>query len=328
MLTELVLTVASVASVAPRASVEAKPHILYRMQTTNRKNIDPYRPIINAGFCYKMKMLFMGFLLLVLATACQQEVDQRTLNFPKKVEFVKDMPDKDHLWIFILAGQSNMAGRGMVEPVDTISNRRILSIDKNEKWIYAKEPLHYFEPSRTGLDCGLSFANTLLNSIPAHIFVGLIPCAVGGSSIEQWLGDSIHREVALMTNFKEKVRFAQQFGTIKGILWHQGESNANPVSIPTYGENLNKLFSTFRITVDNDSLPIMIGQLGPYAEPPEKQILWDSINSIIQDFADENMNISVINTQDLQNLGDKVHFDSKSQRMMGARMAQRFLDSN
>jgi hypothetical protein len=283
--------------------------------------------MIKAGFRMELKFLFISFLLFS-GIACQQEVDERTIYFPKQIEFVDQMPEKDHFWIFILTGQSNMAGRGQVEPIDTISNRRILTIDRNLRWIYAKEPLHFYEPNLTGLDCGVSFANTLINSIPIGISVGIIPCAVGGSSIEQWLGDSTHREVALMTNFKEKVRFALQFGTIKGILWHQGESNANPVSIPTYRKNLDKLLSAFRTTVQNDSLPIMIGQLGPYAEPREKQMLWDSINSIVDDLAEQNSKISVVNTQDLEHKGDQVHFDSKSQRMMGARFAQIYLSEH
>ena len=89
-----------------------------------------------------------------------------TINFPKKTEYVKDMPKKENLWVFLMAGQSNMAGRAFVEPSDTISNKRILTIDKNDKWIYAKEPLHFYEPTMAGLDCGLSFSHKILDSIP------------------------------------------------------------------------------------------------------------------------------------------------------------------
>jgi len=60
--------------------------------------------------------------------------------------------DKKKTWVFILAGQSNMAGRGVVEAEDTITHPRIKTIDKNGNIILAKEPLHFYEPTMAGLD--------------------------------------------------------------------------------------------------------------------------------------------------------------------------------
>ncbi len=61
-----------------------------------------------------------------------------------------------------------------------------------------KEPLHLYEPNLMGLDCGLSFAKEIRSQIPENIKIVLIPCAVGGSSINQWVGDSLHRNVVIM----------------------------------------------------------------------------------------------------------------------------------
>ena len=80
----------------------------------------------------------------------------RTRYFPKMVEKVAKIPPKNNVWVFLLAGQSNMAGRGLVEPQDTMTDKRLLTINKNNEVILAKEPLHFYEPSRTGLDCGVS----------------------------------------------------------------------------------------------------------------------------------------------------------------------------
>ncbi|NJM15442.1 MAG: sialate O-acetylesterase [Bacteroidales bacterium] len=84
------------------------------------------------------------------------------VNFPQTINYVDKLPNPDSLYVFILAGQSNMAGRGFVESHDTLPNKRILTIDKSMKWIFAKEPLHFYEPSLTGLDCGMSFAKSYL----------------------------------------------------------------------------------------------------------------------------------------------------------------------
>lgn len=249
----------------------------------------------------------------------------RTKNFPTTVAYVDQLPEAENLWIFLLTGQSNMAGRGFVEPQDTITNKRILTIDKTGQWIYAKEPLHFYEPKMTGLDCGLSFARHLLKEVPSNVTIAILPCAVGGSAIEQWLNDDTHRGVPLLSNFKSKVAIAKKQGTIKAILWHQGEGDANTERIPKYFENLDKLTEQFRQIIGNESLPIILGQLGRYAQPSKKRQQWKAINNIIRDYARKNAYIGVISSKGLNEKGDKVHFDGASQREMGKRFAAEFL---
>jgi hypothetical protein len=246
------------------------------------------------------------------------------VNFPQTLNSVEKLPNPDSLYVFIMAGQSNMAGRGFVEPHDTIPNKRILTIDKSMNWIYAKEPLHFYEPSMTGLDCGTSFAKNILDSLPNSVFVAIIPCAVGGSSIDQWLHNNDHRGVKLMDNFENKVKSAEKYGKIKGIIWHQGESDAKPELISNYSQKLDSLITIFREISKNDSLPIILGQLGRFANPKE-QIIKDSINMIINSFSTRN-NISVVVTKDLKDRGDKLHFDSESQRKLGIRYAEKYIE--
>ncbi len=248
------------------------------------------------------------------------------VNFPQTISYVDNLPNPDSLYVFIMAGQSNMAGRGLVEPQDTLPNKRILTIDKSMKWVYAKEPLHFYEPSLTGLDCGMSFAKKLLDSIPEGISIAVIPCAVGGSSIEQWINNETFRGVTLLDNFKDKVDFAKDYGIIKGIIWHQGESNAKSELIPKYSQRLDSLIERFRFLVNNDTLPIVLGELGSYSQPIEKQMRWDSINTLIQNIALKDKNIDLVKTGDLKHKGDKVHFDSESQRILGERYAKKYLE--
>ena len=233
------------------------------------------------------------------------------------------MPARHNLWVFFLAGQSNMAGRGFVKLRDTLQDTRILTITKNNQWILAKEPLHFYEPSLTGLDCGLSFGKELIKHIPDSVSIALIPCAVGGSSIQQWLGDSLYRKVKLLSNFRNNVDFVEQYGTVKGMLWHQGESDASTGLIPGYRQNLEKLISKFRRTVRNNDLPFLIGELGSFAEP-ERQSMWDSINNIIHKVANSDENTFIIGTGDLETKGDSIHFNSEGQRSIGWRFARMF----
>ena len=239
--------------------------------------------------------------------------------------FSKPMPDKikkENVWIFIMAGQSNMAGRGVVEPEDTVTDKRIFSINKDGQIVIAKEPLHFYEPERTGLDCGLSFARALITKIPDSVSILIIPTAVGGSSIRQWLGDSVFRNVKLFSNFVEKVSIANQHGVIKGILWHQGESDANEMNIPFHKQRLHLLFTKFRTAIGNNELPILLGELGSFSGNHDNFKL---INKSFHEYAAEDKNSIVILTGDLKDKGDQLHFNSEGQRTMGKRFAEAWL---
>ena len=227
--------------------------------------------------------------------------------------------DKKNTWVFVFAGQSNMAGRGNVEPEDTITHPRIKTIDKSGKIIPAKEPLHFYEPTMAGLDCGLSFAKTFLAACPPDVTILLVPAAVGGSNIRQWLGDSIHRGVPLLSNFKEKVALAKKYGTVKGILWHQGEGDANEKGMPVYKENMTKLFGVFRTAAGKKKLPIVLGELGSFNKKSALQ--FRQINQIIWEYSSMDKNTAVIATGDLDHKGDDLHFNAAGQREMGKRYA-------
>src|SRR6187200_508435 len=260
---------------------------------------------------------------IIFSASCSHKtVAERTTYFPKRTEVISNSINKENVWVFIMAGQSNMAGRGVVEPEDTIPDKRILSINKDGQIILAKEPLHFYEPERTGLDCGLSFAKTLIKKIPDSVSILIIPIAVGGSSIRQWLGDSVFRNVKLFSNFLSKVEIAKQNGVIKGILWHQGESDANEKDIPLHKERLHLLFSKFRTAIGNKELPVLLGELGSFSENP---VNFNLINKTIHDYVAEDKNSAVISTKDLKDKGDHLHFDSKGQRTMGERFAKGYL---
>lgn len=274
-----------------------------------------------------MKAFLMLLFILPILAKCQN-TQERTTYFPQQTVYLDSLPVKKNVWVFIMGGQSNMAGRAFVEPQDTISDPRIISINKENSLIYAKEPLHYYQPKLTGLDCGMSFAHELITQLNENTIVLLLPCAVGGSSINYWLNDSIFNGVHLKSNFIEKVELAKKYGTLKGILWHQGESDAFEDKIPVYENNLKELFTFFRKYTENDSLPIIMGELGTYPTKETMKNNWNSINEIIHQVADADKNCSLIPTSDLTPRPDYIHFDSQSQRILGKRYADKFISIN
>jgi hypothetical protein len=264
-------------------------------------------------------------LYILLGALVQSSFAQGTENtsFPKQTTMTKDLPSKQNVWAYLMAGQSNMAGRGTVEPSDAVPDPRILTINQKNEIVVAKEPLHYYEPTRTGLDCGLSFARTLLKSLPDSVSILLVPAAVGGSSIQQWIGDSTWRDVKLLSNAKEKITVTSKVGVFKGILWHQGEENANTIDdIEKHPARLTTLVSMLRDIAGNKNLPFLIGELGSFSDNKE---LFQKLNEQLRAYSKTDKNSAVINTSDLSHKGDNLHFNSEAQRKMGERFAQTFV---
>lgn len=224
---------------------------------------------------------------------------------------------KDTLLIYIMAGQSNMAGRGLIEPQDTVTNPRILTVDSLRRLVVAREPLHFYHPGFSGLDCGLSFATSLLPHIPPNSKICLVPCAMSSSSVQDWLGDS-SRGVRLYSNMMERAQVAMQHGVLKGVLWHQGEANAeDSVRASRYQQDLTALVLQIRHDAGDDGLPFFAGTLADFCVRPFK----DSINSAIRAVSHAVRNVYVVPLADLSGKPDGVHFDAAGQREMGRRFA-------
>jgi hypothetical protein len=83
----------------------------------------------------KVSFLFLALFMMVGALA-QQEPD-RTKYFPIAEARPFSVPKKKKVWVFVMAGQSNMAGRGQVLPEDTTTNERILAINRNGDLVLA-----------------------------------------------------------------------------------------------------------------------------------------------------------------------------------------------
>eukprot|EP01084_Bolivina_argentea_P099964 179609_1 len=98
---------------------------------------------------------------------------------------------------------TNIYENGMFRTV--INGHEILSFDVNNKWTPATDPLHYDKPDKCGIGPGLSFAKLIaeLDIIDNKRKIGLIPCAVGGTSIKQWLPKHIKIDKDTFIELKE-----------------------------------------------------------------------------------------------------------------------------
>ena len=251
---------------------------------------------------------------------------ERSAYFPQQRNKVIEMPPKENVWVFIMAGQSNMSGRGQVMPQDTVPHPRVLSLSKELEWTIAKEPLHEYKPNLMGLDCGLTFGKELVSTLDDSIYVALVPTAIGGTSVGQWLGDSLFRGVKLLSNFTEKLQHAKKSGQIKGILWSQGESDGNQGNIRGYKKHLRRLFQEFRALTENESLPIFMTEIGEENGSGVWQKNRHKINKIIRKVAQSDKNIHLIASHSFEMKDDNVHLSDRSQRLLGKLFATKYME--
>ena len=88
-------------------------------------------------------------------------------------------PAKDKFHIYLLMGQSNMAGRDTRTLASQVDSPRVLALNAEGQWVVARDPLHP-KQGRTepGMGPGIPFATEMIKTQP-DITVGLVPCAVG-----------------------------------------------------------------------------------------------------------------------------------------------------
>jgi hypothetical protein len=247
-------------------------------------------------------------LALVTGTALCQAQDSTT-DTPT-------LPDPDAFHLFLLIGQSNMAGRGELDPAQTIDNSRILVLDAEGHWQPAAEPLHFDKPKIAGAGLAMSFARSYADTHP-HVTVGLIPCAVGGTPLSRWQRDGDLYAMAL-----QRARLAKGSGTLIAALWHQGESDtSSPTTTASYGQRLQQMIAHLRQDLESPALYFIAGHLSHFATDPGKQSRHDQINDQIDAAAKSMPHMAVAPSDGLGHKGDDVHFDAASLRKFGIRYA-------
>lgn len=164
--------------------------------------------------------------------------------------------------IFILSGQSNMAGRGGVNghhkwegvvPPECSPDSSILRLNAQLHWESAREPLHADIDTKKacGVGPGMSFSNAVRKRVGV---VGLVPCAVGGTAIKEWArGQPLYEN--MVNRAKESVKSG---GEIKALLWYQGESDTSSYNdAKSYKDNMESLIQNVRQDLGSPSLPII-----------------------------------------------------------------------
>ena len=234
-------------------------------------------------------------------------------------------PARDKFHIFLLVGQSNMAGRGKVAAEDRQTHPRVLTLNKQQQWVPAVDPIH-FDKSSAGVGLGRTFGIALAEQDP-EITIGLVPCAVGGSPIDSWQPEGYHASTKThpWDDMLPRAKLALEAGTLKGILWHQGESDSQPGKAESYEKKLHALIARLRDELNAADVPFIVGQMGQFQERPwnESQQQVDAAHRALPEKVKRT---GFVSSTGLAHKGDKVHFDAASYREFGKRYAAKYLE--
>ncbi len=220
--------------------------------------------------------------------------------------------NKENLDLYLLIGQSNMAGRGPLDTLETEPDPRILMLDSTDQWVPAKDPMHFDKPI-AGVGPGISFAKAMLAGQP-HQKIGLIPCAWGGSPIRVWQPGAKYFDNYPYDEAIERAIVAMEKGELKGILWHQGESDNDPEKAAVYLEKLKTLVKNLRSDLNAPNLPFVLGEIGYFNRE-------DHINPVIRQVPGEIPHTAVVSAAGLKDKGDHLHFATPFAQELGRRYA-------
>lgn len=215
--------------------------------------------------------------------------------------------------LYLLIGQSNMAGRGAIDTESKKINPRIFMLDSMNSWIPATDPVH-FDKQSAGVGPAISFANEMLKDND-KIKIGVIPSAWGGSPIKVWEPGEIYMNTAHpYDDALKRGKLAMQTGILKGIIWHQGESDNDSVRAIVYLQKLKILVNRLRTDLQVPNLPFVAGEIGYFNKT-------DFINKEINRLPNEVPNTAVVSANGLVDKGDQLHFSTAAARELGKRYA-------
>ena len=243
--------------------------------------------------------------------------------------------------IYLAFGQSNTEGAGAIENQDRVGiNERFKVMGALDctgdhphqlgKWTTATPPL---VRCNTGLGISDYFGRTMVQELPSGIKIGIVVVAVGGSDIAlfdkvnyasyvqsapSWMKDIINSYGGNpYGRLVEAAKLAQKDGVIKGIIFHQGETNTNN---PDWKNKVADVVKNLKADLQLGDVPFLAGELlastGACCSSHNVEV--NKLPALIP-------NAYVISSADL--LGkDAAHFTSASYRELGKRYAKKMIE--
>jgi hypothetical protein len=212
--------------------------------------------------------------------------------------------------LFVLAGQSNMLGRGFPLSDGEPSDSRLL-LWRNGTWEVASDPLGDPKIKGNGIGPGMTFGLETLQNQPATT-IGLVMCAIGRTKIADWLAAARPYKHCL-----EEIAAANV--PVAGVLFLQGEADArSKAQAPLWSHRFAQMATTIRADLGL-LVPVVIGQIGKM--PETRYRYQDTVRSQQADASAANVEAPLVVTYDLPVRGGGPHFTVPSYKEIGRRFA-------
>lgn len=229
--------------------------------------------------------------------------------------------------MFLLIGQSNMAGRGwMIDGDEKVFDKNVFLLDEKGEPVPATNPLNQYSTIRKELSMqricpGYGFAMMVSKETGRRIL--LVVNAKGGTTIGQWMKgaeDGFYDQAVLRT------KQAMKYGTLKAILWHQGCGDSRRAD--SYLDSLEIFVGNLRKDLRAD-VPFVAGELGRWRSNVA------DFNEMIHGISDRIPDSDWVSTEGCMPIVTKKsegrpdmkdpHFDRTSQILLGERYAWKIL---
>ena len=212
---------------------------------------------------------------------------------------------------YLLLGQSNMAGQGLVSELN--DQQKVL--DSHVKFYLNGELTSISTLNKFGPE--VAFAESIVKKYP-NSSIRLIKFAPGGSLMKDWVSRDAGKHYDTLIKQVKKSN-GGTLPKIDGVLWMHGERDAKSKQLAdAYEKNMKTFIEMLKHDFKNDKLVFVLARISIPASfrpaVPEVKLAQEHIAQLSE-------LIHIISTDDLSKISDQVHFDTQGQLVLGKRFA-------
>ena len=210
-------------------------------------------------------------------------------------------------------------GVGEVEPI----NNKNLFVLRNGCWRELYVPVNGDRPF-SEICLAESFADECSKVYNSDI--GLIACADGGTTLDQWQPGGLLYDHAVY-----QATLAMRTSALAGVLWHQGESDCAEDKYPYYEEKCIRIFESLKKDLKLAQVPFLVGGLGDFLKDcaaDDNLKNYPYVNEALKNMAAKKDYIGYVPAEGLTANPDNLHFNAESLRTFGLRYFEKYREMN
>ncbi|KXX66851.1 sialate O-acetylesterase [Flammeovirga sp. SJP92] len=262
------------------------------------------------------------------------------------------------VYIVLLGGQSNMAGRGQFEELSSINKTRVdnaskyVSIASGSKNITSLS-FNSLTKRQSNFGPELFIGIQLHEQFPNREFL-LIKEAQGGTSLygawnPQWTMEKAligeidakrqnmklySKHIQVIKDLLEQLEAKGKEPVLMGMCWMQGEKDSRlEVTASEYGNNLKLFIQSYRQTLKEKNLPFVFGQINcpPRSKFPKgTEVVRQQMSNIEKQIHHTYMIPTTMDStwQDFPKQDDNVHYNTKGQEKLGTAFGKSLIQNS